>query len=54
MKLKNLNESEMNELDLSFGVKVIESDNSDYPIENGTIILKINGFEIKNIDDLKK
>jgi len=54
MKLKNLNESEMNELDLNFGVKVIESDNSDYPIENGTIILKINGFEIKNIDDLKK
>ena len=54
MKLKNLNESEMNELNLSFGVKVIESDNSDYPIENGTIILKINGFEIKNIDDLKK
>ena len=54
MKLKNLNESEMNELELNFGVKVIESDNSDYPIENGTIILKINGFEIKNIDDLKK
>ena len=54
MKLKNLNKSEMDKLDLDSGVKVIESDSSDYPIENGTIILKINGFEIKNIDDLKK
>ena len=44
----------MDKLDLDFGVKVIESDSSDYPIENGTIILKINGSEIKNIDDLKK
>ena len=51
---QNLNESEMDKLDLDFGVKVIESDSSDYPIESGTIILKINGSEIKNIDDLKK
>ena len=49
-----LSVSEMDKLDLDFGVKVIESDSSDYPIENGTIILNINGFEIKNIDDLKK
>ena len=54
MKFKNLNESEMDKLDLNSGVKVIESENSDYPIENGTIILKINGLEIKTIDDLKK
>ena len=54
IKFKNLTNSEMDKLDLDFGVKVIESDSSDYPIENGTIILKINGSEIKDIDDLKK
>jgi len=54
MKFKNLNESEMDKLDLNSGVKIVESENSDYPIENGTIILKINGLEIKTIDDLKK
>ena len=52
LKFKNLSESEISKLEIENGVKIINSENSIYPIDEGTIVLKINGNEIENTKSL--
>ena len=52
LKFKNLSKSEISKLDIENGVKIINSENSIYPIDEGTIVLKINGNEIENTKSL--
>jgi Do/DeqQ family serine protease len=52
LKFKNLSESEISKFNIETGVKIINSENSIYPIDEGTIVIKINGNEIKNTNSL--
>ena len=52
LKFKNLSQSEISKLEIENGVKIINSENSIYPIDEGTIVLKINGNEIENTKSL--
>ncbi len=52
LKFKNLSKSEISKFNIETGVKIINSENSIYPIDEGTIVIKINGNEIKNTNSL--
>ncbi len=54
MKFKNLSVNELSKLNIENGIKLIDINNSIYPLDKGTIIIKINGIKINNINDLNK
>jgi len=54
LTFKNISNSELSKLNIEYGVRVINTEESIYPIEKGTMVIKINRIPVKDIADLKQ